>query len=76
VPYLLTVSLGDTIRDQAAYRIQVNFPANIDTVTLTSEPVHMVFPLTKTTTAASYSIWAAFRLTPEQLEHNRATGVR
>jgi ABC-type sulfate transport system substrate-binding protein len=51
--------------------MQVGFPSNIDTVTLTSDPVHMVFPVTKTTNAASYTVWAAFRLTPEQLEYNR-----
>lgn len=74
VPYLVTVSLGNTIRDQAAYRLQVTFPSNVDTVTLVSNPVHMVFPITKTTTAASYTIWAAFRLTPEQLQYNRQHG--
>jgi hypothetical protein len=53
----------------------VSFPSNIDTVTVVSEPVHMVFPVTKTTNAASYTIWAFFRLTPEQLEYNRQHGV-
>jgi hypothetical protein len=71
LPFLVTVALGDQIRDQAAFRMQVDFPSNVDTVTLTSDPVHMVFPVTKTTNAASYTIWAAFRLTPEQLEYNR-----
>jgi hypothetical protein len=74
VPYLVTVALGDAIRDQAAFRLQVSFPSNVDSVTLTSEPVHMVFPITKTTTAASYTIWTSFRLTPEQLEYNRQHG--
>ena len=74
VPYLLTVALGDQIRDQAAFAMQVGFPSNVDTVTLTSDPVHMVFPITKTTTAASYTIWGAFRVTPEQLEYNRQHG--
>ncbi len=74
VPFLMTVALGDQIRDQAAFRMQVSFPSNVDTVTLTSDPVHMVFPVTKTTNAASYTIYAAFRLTPEQLEYNRQHG--
>jgi hypothetical protein len=74
VPYLVTITLGDEIREQEALRMNVNFPSNIDTVTLASEPIHMVFPVTKTTNAASYTIWAAFRLTPEQLEYNRQRG--
>ena len=74
VPYLVTITLGDEIREQQAYLIRVIFPSNIDTVTLTSDPVHMVFPITKTTTAASYTIWAAFQLTAEQLEYNRQRG--
>jgi hypothetical protein len=75
VPYLITLTLGDEIREQAVFRMTVAFPSNVDTVTLVSDPVHMVFPVTKTTNAASYAIWAAFRLTPEQLEYNRQHGV-
>jgi hypothetical protein len=74
VTYLVTVALGDQIRDQGAFRLQVVFPSNVDTVALTSDPIHMVFPVTKTTNAASYTIWAAFRLTPEQLQYNRQHG--
>ena len=74
VPYLLTVAMGDQIHDQAAFGMQVTFPSNVDTVTLTSDPVRMVFPVTKTTNAASYTVWAAFRLTPEELEYNRQRG--
>jgi hypothetical protein len=74
VPYLITVTLGDQIREQATFRMNVIFPSNVDTVTLASDPIHMVFPVTKTTNAASYTIWAAFRLTPEQLEYNRQRG--
>jgi hypothetical protein len=74
VPYLITITLGDAIREQQAYRMRVVFPSNVDTVTLASEPIHMVFPVNKTTTAASYTIWAAFQLTPEQLEYNRQRG--
>jgi len=74
VPYLFTVTLGDEIREQATFHINVTFPSNVDTVTLATDPIHMVFPVTKTTNAASYTIWAAFRLTPEQLEYNRMRG--
>jgi hypothetical protein len=75
VPYLVTITMGDDIREQAHYRLHVTFPSNVDTVTLVSDPVHMVFPVNKTTNAASYTIWAAFQLTPEQLEYNRQHGV-
>jgi hypothetical protein len=75
VPYAVAVAMGDNIRQQAFYRFRVTFPSNIDTVTVVSEPVHMVFPVTKTTNASSYTIWAFFRLTPEQLEYNRQHGV-
>jgi hypothetical protein len=74
VPYLITITMGEDIREQARLLLRVTFPSNVDTVTLTSEPLHMVFPVTKTTNAASYTIWAAFRLTPEQLEYNRQHG--
>jgi hypothetical protein len=75
VPYLITITLGDAIREQARYRMRVMFASNTDSVTLISDPVHMVFPVTKTTNAASYTIWAAFQLTPEQLEINRQRGL-
>jgi len=75
VPYLVTITFGDDIREQARYRIHVTFPSNVDTVTLVSDPVHMVFPVTKTVNAASYTVWAAFQLTPEQLEYNRQRGL-
>ncbi len=75
VPYLITITLGDAIREQQAYRLHVVFPSNVDTVTLVSDPVHMVFPVTKTTNAASYEIWAAFQLTEQQLDYNRQRGL-
>jgi hypothetical protein len=74
VPYLITITLGDEIREQAALRLHVVFPSNVDTVTLVTDPLHMVFPVTKTTNAASYSIWAAFQLTEQQLDYNRQHG--
>jgi hypothetical protein len=76
VPFLFTVSRDEDIREQETLVMRVSFPSNVDTVTLTSEPIHMVFPVSKTTSAASYSIWAAFQLTPEQLERNRQQGLR
>jgi hypothetical protein len=74
VPYVVAVALGEDIKQEAAFRLRVNFPSNIGTVNLVSDPIHMVFPVTKTTNASSYTIWAFFRLTPEQLESNRQHG--
>jgi hypothetical protein len=74
VPFSVAVAMGDDIRDEARYQMRVTFPSNIDTVTLASDPVHMVFPVTKTTNAASYTIWAFFQLTPQQVEYNRMRG--
>jgi hypothetical protein len=74
VPYVVAVALGEDIKQEAAFRLRVTFPSNIGTVNLVSDPVHMVFPVTKTTNASSYTIWAFFRLTPEQLELNRQRG--
>ena len=76
VPYLFTVSRGDTIMEQARFGMRASFPPNIDTIALSSDPIHLVFPVTKTTNAASYSVWATFQLTPEQLEQNRQRAGR
>ncbi|MBS0561331.1 MAG: hypothetical protein JSR21_14890 [Proteobacteria bacterium] len=76
IPFLFTVTRGQDILEQARFRMRASFPSNIDSVTLTSDPIHLVFPVTKNSNAASYSVWATFQLTPEELEQNRLRGAR
>ena len=51
----------------------VVFPPNVDQVTLSSQVVHMVFPVSNTVTGASYTVLAGFQLTPEELGTIAAT---
>ena len=79
VSYFIAVSDGTDILDKRVFTDQVKFPSNIDRVWLVSDPVFMRLPVTPTKSAASYTIWAGFQLSPaEMAQHaqSQPTGVR
>jgi hypothetical protein len=75
VPFFLAITEGDQIFAKKIYQMHVVFPPNIDQVTLTSEPVHMVFPVSPTKSGAAYTVLAGFQLTEQELAYNRRHGV-
>ena len=72
VPYFVTVLDGDRVLEQRDYQMAVTFPPNVDQVSATSDPILMEFPVTPQKSAAAYSIYVGFRLTPQQLQYNRS----
>ncbi len=71
IPFFITIMDGDTVLQQQDYVANVEFPANVDTVTVDSNEINMNFPVTPEKSAAAYTIYVGFRLTPQQLEYNR-----
>jgi hypothetical protein len=75
VQYFLAVTENGNILDKQVYHSPVVFPANVDQVTLSSQVVHMVFPVSATKSGAAYTVLTGFQLTPEELAYNRSHGV-
>ena len=66
---------GGRVLDKKVYVMRVIFPENVDQVALTSEGVHMVFPVSATKSGAAYTVLAGFQLTEQELAFNRRKGV-
>ena len=71
VPYFITVMDGDRVLQQKDYVMPVGFPPNVDQGQATSEDILMEFPVTPEKSAAAYTIYVSFRLTPQELQYNR-----
>ncbi len=67
VPIYVAVTEGDRILDKRVYTVSVTFPSNVDRVAAATPDILMVLPVTPTKSAAAYSIFAGFQLTPDQL---------
>jgi hypothetical protein len=76
VPYFLTVMDGERVMQQKDYAMPVEFPPNVDEGKATSDDIAMEFPVTPQKSAAAYTIYVGFRLTPEQLQYNRRNAPR
>ena len=76
VTYFVSVSRGDKILDKRDYTLAVNFPPNLDHVTITAAPVDLVLPIDDKTSGVVYRVLDAFQLTPAELAFNRHRGVR
>lgn len=76
VPYFVAVSRNGQVVDKQIYTLHAVFPPNLERVTLTSDPVNMVFPDTNAAPASSYQIFVGFQLTPAELDYNRRQGVK
>jgi hypothetical protein len=73
VPVFLAAVEGvnQKILDEETFLVHATFPPNMDTITLVTSDVPMVFPVSAGKTGAAYTIYAGFRVTREQLEENR-----
>ena len=71
VQVLVAVRDGNTIIAKQTYPVLVEFPANLDRVTLTSPPIDITLPVTPERSGAAYDIVAGFQLSPEELAANR-----
>lgn len=76
VPYFVAVTEGSRVLDKQDYALGVTFPPNVDRVSVTGNDVILQLPVSKTKSAAAYSIYVGFRLTPEELALNRQRGPR
>ncbi|MBV9656067.1 MAG: hypothetical protein JOZ42_16045, partial [Acetobacteraceae bacterium] len=56
VPFFVAVVQGEQILDKRVFRIRVDFPANTDRQRLTSEEVHLLLPITRAKSGASYDL--------------------
>jgi len=74
LPYIVTVMSGDKVLDQQDYVMTGTFPANVDRLQFTSPDISLLLPLATGQSAAAYTIYVSFRLTPEQLQANRRRG--
>jgi hypothetical protein len=72
VPLFLAVAEGDRILDKQVFPQHFVFPNGLDQVTWSSNPIHLVFPITASKTGAAYTVLAGFQLTPAELALNRA----
>ena len=71
LPYFVTIMDGNQVLEQRDYILGVEFPPNVDTVTVDGPDINMLFPVTQQKSAAAYTIYVGFRLTPQQLQYNR-----
>ncbi|MFZ6763186.1 hypothetical protein [Pseudoroseomonas sp. WGS1072] len=75
IPYMVAVAEGESIRDRAAYVLQVEFPPNVARVRSEGEELLIRLP-GNPQEAAGKTIWLGFVLTPEELALNRERGPR
>lgn len=66
IPYFVAVAQGNRILDKTVRVATVVFPMNVDTATITTEPVNMTFPVGPDRSAAGYQIWVGFQRTTAQ----------
>ncbi len=71
VPLFIAVTEGGVVLDKQIMQFPVEFPANVDRVALTSQPLRMVLPTTPSKSPAAFGVVAGFQLTPAEIETNR-----
>lgn len=75
VSLFIAVTEGGVVLDKQIMPFPVEFPSNVDRVTLTSQPVRMVLPTTAAKSPAAFGIVAGFQLTPAELDTNKQRGT-
>lgn len=76
LPYFVAVTDGGRVLDKQDYTMLAEFPTNINQAVPTGEDVQLVLPVTQAKSAAAYSIYVGYVLTPEELALNRKRGPR
>lgn len=65
--FIAVVTAGDTILDKRVYSMRVDFPSNVDRVTMAPGTIQLVLPVGAEKSGADYTVVAGFQLTPDQL---------
>lgn len=76
VPYFIAVSRAGQVVDKQVYTLRASFPPNVERMSVTSDQVDMVFPVSAEVPASAYQIFVGFQLTPDELQRNRSRGPR
>jgi hypothetical protein len=76
IAYFIAVSEGEQILNKRIIPVQATFPANVDRVHITADPIGLVLPISDTKSGAAYTIDVGFQLAPEELQLNRERGPR
>lgn len=76
VPYFVAVSEGDRILNKQVMTATARFGDNGDRVQLTLGPTELQLSVSAGKSAAAYTVWVGFQLTPDELAHNREAGSR
>jgi len=76
LPYFVGVAEGSHILDEHDYVLHAIFPPNVDERRADSDEISLNLPVSKDKNASAYSIYVGFRLSPEQLQQNRAHPAR
>lgn len=72
----VAVMRGGEVIDKQLLPVRVDFPPNVDRVTLTSKGLELALPVGNGVAGPSYHIIAGFQLTPEQVEANERSRSR
>ncbi len=71
VPVFLAVTEGETVRDKKVFQVHLNFPPNVDRLTITSPDIDLSLPVANGKTGASYGVIAGFQLSADELAASR-----
>lgn len=72
VPWFVAVARGDQILDRQTYNLRLVFPPNTDQLDIASNPITLKLPTSPQVSAAAYTVWVSFQLTPGEMAENRA----
>jgi hypothetical protein len=72
VPYAMGIVRDGQVLEEKQLNAHVVFPANVNTVQVRGDDVNMVFPTRHGHSAAEYTLYFWFQLTPAELAANRA----
>ncbi len=61
IPYFVAVARGEDILDKQVRVVRVDFPANVDAVTVTTNPLLLTLPVGSDRSAAGYQVWVGFQ---------------
>jgi hypothetical protein len=75
IPVFLAVADGNTVLDKKVIDFPVEFPSNVDRVTMTSQTIELTLPSTREKSPAAFSIIGGFQLTPAELSTNKQGGA-
>lgn len=76
LPYFIAVTQGDRVLDKQDYTMPVEFAANANQAVPSGQPIDLVLPVTREKSAAAYSIFVGYVLSPDELALNRKRGAR